>query len=207
MTDSQHENQRVSVPLILPLQSSRLTLRRLENGDLERFLMYRNDPNIACYQSWTGFTEAEALAFIEQHKVQEPARPGQWLQIGIALRESNLLIGDCGLHVHANDPRQATFGITLSRDHQSQGFATEALSALFDTLFGTLRLHRVIADTDPRNAPAWTLFERLGMRREADLKQSLWFKGNWVDEYIYAILHEEWVNHRTLEQWRLYPTK
>jgi len=162
--------------------------------------MYRNDPNVARYQSWTGFTEAEALAFIEQHQVQEPARPGRWLQIGIALRESNLLIGDCGLHVHANDPRQATFGITLSRDYQNQGFAAETLSTLFDTLFGTLKLHRIIADTDPRNAPAWTLFELLGMRREAHLKQSLWFKGSWVDEYIYAIRHEEWVNHRTLEQ-------
>ena len=34
------------------------------------------------------------------------------------------------------------------------------------------------------------------MRREAHHMQSLWFKGNWADEYIYAILREEWRRRR-----------
>jgi RimJ/RimL family protein N-acetyltransferase len=50
-----------------------------------------------------------------------------------------------------------------------------------------------VADTDPRNIASWTLLERLGMRREGHLRRSLWFKGQWVDEYLYGMLAEEWL--------------
>src|SRR4051812_26391685 len=123
---------------MLPLHSERLVLRRFADGDLERFVGYRNDPNVARYQSWNGCTRAEAGAFIEQQKTQEPGVPGEWLQIAIALCDSNVLVGDCGLKVHASDPRQATIGITLSPSGQRRGHATEALSTLFDGAFGSL---------------------------------------------------------------------
>ena len=95
-----------------------------------------------------------------------------------------------------NDVRQATIGVTLARSHQGFGFATEALSSLLDYLFFQLGLHRVSANTDPQNRPAWTLFERLGLRREAHLSQSLWFKGRWADEYLYTVLREDWIRYR-----------
>lgn len=182
---------------MLPIHTSRLVLRHLRGPDLETFLAYRNDPAVARYQSWESFNRAEATAFIARQGLQEPARPGQWLQIAIALRETDALIGDCALKVNRDDPRQATIGITVSRPSQGQGFATEALAALLDDLFLKLQLHRVVADTDPENDASWRLLERLGMRREAHLRQSLWFKGRWTDEYLYAVLEEEWARHRT----------
>jgi aminoglycoside 6'-N-acetyltransferase len=124
--------------------------------------------------------------------VQEIASPGQWLQIAIALKHTGQLVGDCALKVHAADERQATIGITLCRAFQGQGLATEALSALLDYLFLEAGLHRVQADTDPGNLRAWKLLERLGMRRETHSLQSLWFKGRWADEFVYAILWQEW---------------
>jgi RimJ/RimL family protein N-acetyltransferase len=55
-------------------------------------------------------------------------------------------------------------------------------------------LHRVIAITDCENAASVALLERLGLRREGHFLQNVWFKGTWGDEYLYAILHEEWQN-------------
>ena len=100
------------------------------------------------------------------------------------------------LAVHTPAARLVTVGITLVQPYQRQGFATEALSCLFDYLFTQRHLHRVVADTDPQNTPAWTLLEHLGMRREGHLLQSLWFKGRWADEYLYAMLREEWLTQR-----------
>ena len=77
-----------------------------------------------------------------------------------------------------------------------QGFAVEALSCLLECLFMRLELHRVVADTDVENAAAWRLMEQLGLRREGHLKQSLWFKGRWADEYLYAMRREEWLARR-----------
>ena len=34
--------------------------------------------------------------------------------------------------------------------------------------------------------------KRLGMRQEAHFKESLWFKGEWADDVVFAILAREW---------------
>ncbi|WP_256137867.1 GNAT family protein [Serratia quinivorans] len=36
------------------------------------------------------------------------------------------------------------------------------------------------------------MVERLGMRKEAHLRQNDRFNGEWGDELIYALLQEEW---------------
>ena len=181
---------------MLPLDSPRLVLRRFTNADLEPFLAYRNDPEVARWQGWNSFSLAEAKAFVATQQTKQIAKPGQWFQIAIVLRQTGLLIGDCALRIHKTDARQATLGITLCRSSHGQGFATEAISALLDYVFLERQVHRVQADTDPENEPAWKLLERLGMRREAHCRQSLWFKGRWADEYFYALLRPEWLKHR-----------
>jgi len=187
------------MPEILPLSTPRLILRRFMEKDAAAFLAYRNDPKIARYQSWEGCGAAEATEFVRRHGTQHFGVPGEWLQIAIALKESDDLIGDCAVRFHVPDARQATIGGTLTRRYQRRGFAVEALSKLLEGLFVGAGLHRVVADTDPENAAAWRLMEQLGMRREGHLKRSLWFKGRWADEYLYATLREEWMAKRPAE--------
>ena len=105
-----------------------------------------------------------------------------------------MLVGDCGLKLHESEPRHATVGITLAREHQRRGLASEGLSCLFDHLFSKTDVRRIVGDTDPENVASWRLLERLGMRREGHLRQNLWFKGRWADSYVYAILREEWLS-------------
>jgi RimJ/RimL family protein N-acetyltransferase len=175
-----------------PLHTPRLILRRFTADDAVPFLAYRTDPRIARYQSWESCDGDQAQEFVRHHALQKFGEPGEWLQIAVALAETNELIGDCAVRVHANDVRQATIGGSLARRYHRRGFAVEAFSGLLDTLFAHLQLHRVLADTDVANTAAWKLMEHMGLRREGHLKQSLWFKGRWVDEYLYAICRDEW---------------
>jgi RimJ/RimL family protein N-acetyltransferase len=46
-----------------------------------------------------------------------------------------------------------------------------------------------------RNEPSWRLMERLGMRREAHFRHHEFFKGEWADCFVYAMLAEEHRNH------------
>ena len=180
----------------LPLSSEHLVLRRFAGEDAGAFLRYRNDPEVACYQSWTNCSAAEAEEFIRTQQSLPEFAPGEWFQLAITMKSTNELVGDCGVRFHAPDARQAAIGVTLARAHQGRGFATEALSCLFDHLFRVGKLHRITVDTDVENIAMQRLAERLGMRREAHLRQSLWFKGRWADEYFYAILRDEWVARR-----------
>jgi RimJ/RimL family protein N-acetyltransferase len=53
-----------------------------------------------------------------------------------------------------------------------------------------------VAIADCRNAPSWALLERVGMRREGHFIENVWFKGGWADEYLYAVLKDEWLQKR-----------
>ena len=174
------------------LETARLLLRHFTDADLPAFMAYRKDPEVARYQSWEGISEAEARAFIQGQKELQPG-PGEGFQIAIELKETGALIGDCYFMIHEYDARQAEIGYTLSRAYQGRGFATEAVSSFLTYAFLAFDLHRIIAITDCENIASVALLERLGMRREGHFLQNVWFKGKWGDEYLYAILREEWL--------------
>lgn len=94
------------------------------------------------------------------------------------------------------DSRQGEIGFTLARRHQGKGFAFEAVSAFLEYAFTKLGLHRVVAITDCENAASIRLLERLEMRREGHFLQSIQNKGEWRDEFQYAILCGEWIQKR-----------
>jgi RimJ/RimL family protein N-acetyltransferase len=184
----------------ITLETPRLRLRRFVDADLPAFIAYRNDPAVAQFQSWEGITEPEAVAFVQEQKVVQPGAPGQGSQIAIELKESGRLIGDCAFKALEHDDRQAEIGFTLARAYQGRGYATEAVSSLLAYAFPAFELHRVVAIVDCRNAASVALLERLGMRREGHFLQNVWFKGAWGDEYLYAILKEEWLNSHAAKQ-------
>jgi RimJ/RimL family protein N-acetyltransferase len=178
------------------LRSDRLRLRRLQASDLADLCAYRRLPEVARYQSWQTFTAEDGVQLLQHQTHVQPDQPGTWLQLAIVRADTAALVGDCGLHCRADDPRQTELGITLAPAHQGRGFATEALSCVLDHLFGQLHKHRVTATTDADNRPAAELFTRLGFRREGHSIQNVWFKGRWGDEYHFALLRSEWEQRR-----------
>jgi RimJ/RimL family protein N-acetyltransferase len=178
------------------IESERLILRRFRDSDLAPFVAYRNDPEVARYQSWDSFDEQEARAFIREMASDQPGVPGEWFQFAVESKASGGLVGDCALQVDGQEPYRAELGFSLAREHQRKGYASEAVSRLLDYAFEELNLHRIVAIADCRNKPSWTLLERVGLRQEGHFHQSVWFKGEWSDEYLYAVLKDEWLEKR-----------
>jgi RimJ/RimL family protein N-acetyltransferase len=58
--------------------------------------------------------------------------------------------------------------------------------------FEQLGLHRLWAICDVRNAGSAGVLRKVGMRREAMLRQHLWGRDGWRDSYLYAMLADEW---------------
>ena len=85
-------------------------------------------------------------------------------------------------------------GYVLAREYWGKGYAREGCQALIGEAFrqGT---HRIYAECDPRNEASWRLLERLGMAREAHLRQNVYFWTDeqgfpqWKDTYVYALLN------------------
>ncbi|MCB0061806.1 MAG: GNAT family N-acetyltransferase, partial [Caldilineaceae bacterium] len=176
------------------LTTERTVTRRFTLADVPALHAIRTDPTVARFQSWDGTSEESIQRFIQSLQGIAPGTPGEWFQFAIASRATNELMGDCGLHVLAEDPRLGEIGYTLAQRFQGQGYATEAVSAILDYTFTTLKLHRLAAIVDVRNRGSIKLLERLGFRREGMTRGAFWNKGEWVDEYLYALLQSEWLN-------------
>lgn len=178
------------------LETERLRLRPFAEADLSPFLAYLNDPLVARYQTWESYTEQQARDVIEEQQNRVPGVAGQWFTFAVELKAAGVLIGHVALKML--DQQQAEIGFTFSRAHQGQGLACEAATCVLNYVFTKLALHRVIAIADCENEKSVALLSRLGMRREGHFIQNIWFKGKWGDEYLYAVLREEWLRKHNL---------
>ncbi|MEL7247947.1 MAG: GNAT family protein [Bacteroidota bacterium] len=172
-------------------ETSRLLLRPVVLTDKNAMFAYRSNAQANQYQAWVPKSMEEVEVFIKKQP-QAFNLPNTWFQLAIVHQESERMIGDLGVHFIGSQNKQVEIGFTLDKDYQRQGYATEAVTRLIDYLFGELGKHRITASIDPKNLSSITLVERLGWRKEAHFKESLYFKGEWVDDIIYAVLHWEW---------------
>jgi RimJ/RimL family protein N-acetyltransferase len=184
------------------IETERLTLRALRPEDGTAMFRYRSDPEVCRYQTWEPSSVAEIDEFIAGMTALEPDTPGTWYQIAICRRDTGQLMGDCGLRFPLGRNHETEFGISLAPEFHGRGYATEALEAVLSYLFDSLGKHRAFGSIDPRNHASLRLMERTGLRREAHFRESLWFKGEWADDVIYAILRREFEERKTRRQSR-----
>jgi RimJ/RimL family protein N-acetyltransferase len=178
--------------------TERLRLRPFQADDLEAFVAYRSEPEVARYQSWDGaYSMADAESFLGSQQGLAFGRPGEWLQLAIVDRVTGAVCGDCAVRVADDRPATAEIGVTLAPASQGKGVATEALTAVVAELFERHDMHRVFAEADDRNVPVLRLLERLGFRCEARLVEADWFKGEWSTLRVYAVLDREWHGTRS----------
>ncbi|HYO29274.1 MAG TPA: GNAT family protein, partial [Thermomicrobiales bacterium] len=110
----------------------------------------------------------------------------------VVVRETGTLVGDVMLWWRSAAHRQGEIGYVFHPDHAGRGYATEASRAAHRLGFEDLGLHRIAARCDARNGASARVMERLGMRREAHLRENEFVKGEWCDELVYALLEDEW---------------
>jgi RimJ/RimL family protein N-acetyltransferase len=121
---------------------------------------------------------------------------GQSLTLGVEVAETAELVGDVVLFWHSREHGGGELGYVFHPDVSGRGYATEAANALLRLGFDELGLHRIVARIDERNESSARLARRLGMRQEARLVHNEFFKGEWSTELDFAMLADEWPQHR-----------
>ncbi|MGH8852721.1 MAG: GNAT family N-acetyltransferase [Telluria sp.] len=173
------------------LTTNRLTLRPLTLDDAHDLFAVFSDPAVVRYwsaASWTSVANAEAsiehalACYREQSEVR----------FGIELAETGVLIGTVNLHQPFPQNRRCEIGYALGSPYWGKGYATEALAAALDYGFHELRLNRVEADIDPRNAASAAVLERMGFRKEGYMPQRWFVHGEMADTVNYGLLRSYW---------------
>lgn len=168
----------------LPLTGDRVVLRRFAATDLQDFQRYRHDPQVGQYQGWTPMDDTDARRFIETMATAPLFVRGEWVQVAIAERSTDGIVGDVGLHLDVTGT-EAEIGFSMAPAAQGRGLATEAVRMALAWLFASTEVARVVAITDSRNVPSIRLLERLGMQRVQTVAAT--FRGEACTEHRYSI--------------------
>ena len=173
------------------LDSQRLRLRPLREGDVEDVFGVFGDPDVMRYWSTPVFREhAQAERLIAE--VRQGFATRTFVQWGIARREDDVVLGTCSLFRIEPVHRRAEIGFALRRLDWGRGLASEAVATAIEFAFGPLDLIRLEADVDPRNDRSIRLLERLGFEREGYLRNRYVVSGEIQDTVFLGLLREAW---------------
>lgn len=91
----------------------------------------------------------------------------------------------------------AEVGYALSTLYQSRGLMTDAVNQLLGDLFANTLLERVEARCAIENTGSQRVLEKNGFLREGLLKGYFKLRGKRVDNYLYALLREDYYSRMT----------
>ena len=178
----------------LPIATDRLLLRSFRPGDEDDVFAYRSVPDVVRYIPGEPKTREQVEDLVAERatagRVDDTSRI-----LTLAVELDGRVVGDVLIHLDGldgADGRQAEIGWVFTPDVQGRGYATESARALVRAAFEELGVHRVWAQLEPVNTASARICERLGMRREALFSKASWFKGQWTDLAVYAVLEHEW---------------
>lgn len=180
------------------LETDRLLIRRFTPADWPDLHDYLAKESVVKYEPYGVFTESESKAEAQRRATD----PNFW---AVWHKQAHKVIGNVYLAEQNNGTWE--LGYVFNSDFQGCGFATEAVSALVDTVFAANNARRIIAKCNPLNERSWRLLERLGFHRERHLVKNIYFKfdddGNpiWSDTFEYVLLATEWNDLGMATEW------
>lgn len=172
----------------LAIRSSRLYLRPVQDEDWWDLYRCISEPGAIKYEK--PLTDEQRRKWVNR----SISSKAYWV---VCLAETNSVIGN--IYLGEGEQDNWELGYMLESKYQHHGYATEALTALIGWAFEATGAHRIFAFCNAENTVSWQLLDRLGFRREGNIKQNIYYHQShdgtplWQDTLIYAVLRNEWL--------------
>ena len=189
------QNDRMNSDTLPRITTPRVVLRWISEDDIDGLYEVFSDPQVMRYWSSGPLENREAAAAL-QREIAAGNENNTMFKWGLALRDSDRVIGTTTLFNLSLENGRAELGYAMGRAHWGKGFMNEALHALLSHGFDVMNLRRVEADVDPRNGASIRTLERLGFQREGFLRERWHVNGEIQDAIFYGLLRREWALHK-----------
>ena len=152
------------------LVGERLQLRAEEPEDMELLYTMENDPETWDVSNFNvPYSKYVLRQYIENSQCDVFA--DRQLRLMIACRDSGLVVGTLDITDYNPLHARGEVGISIRREFQGQGYATEALGLLCDYAFGFLHLKQLVAHVAVDNEASLRLFSACGFVKCGVLKE------------------------------------
>ncbi|MCB8942908.1 MAG: GNAT family N-acetyltransferase [Ardenticatenaceae bacterium] len=174
------------------LETERCVLREIQMADAEAVFACFNDDEVTRYYDQPTFTDVEQAEKLILH-MRQGFRDRRSIRWGIARKEDNWLMGTCGYNGWNRAAHKTAVGYELAQPYWQQGIMTEVLTAVLAFGFQRMKLNRVEALVMPGNVGSEKVLAKLGFQREGLLRQYAYFKEQYYDLQMFALLKAEWL--------------
>nr|WP_321452599.1 GNAT family N-acetyltransferase [uncultured Carboxylicivirga sp.] len=182
----------MSNPNLPDFETERLILSEISLKDLEELHQLNSIPEVDEFNTLgipetISDTEKHLISIIEGHN-KVPRSGYTWK---ITLKDTNEFIGYAGLFLSNNKFRLGEIYYKLHPQYWGFGYATELAKRLVWVGFEKFNLHKVEAGVATQNVKSIRVLEKIGMTREGLRRKILPIRGEWVDNYHYAIVESD----------------
>jgi len=173
-------------------EGKRIRIRKLRPSDAES--IYENARDVEIYR-WAisiprPYPRAEADRLIR--KASYYLKRGKRYAFGIALKDSDRVIGIVDLFKVDFENKDAELGYWIGKKYRGKGLMSEAVELMLNFGFTKLKLHRIHANVFEGNTASEKVLKRHGFIYEGLSRESRFKCGKWQNELRYALLKKHW---------------
>lgn len=174
------------------LHTKRLYIRELELKDIGNTHILHSLPEIDEFNT-LGIPDSidETTELVHRWLTEKKQIPKTHFVFVIQLKETKTFLGLIGLKLGKLNYKIAEIWYKIHKDFWRKGFTTEAVTTLLKFGFEELKLHRIEAGCAVENIASIKVLEKVGMSREGMKRKILPIRGEWKDNYFYAILEDD----------------
>ncbi len=174
----------------IKLTTERLFLREVRKSDWKAVHEYAIDPIVCKFMPWGPNTEEDTKNYIKRAMNFRKEVPRTTFELAIILKSNQKRIGGCCIVISDVGNKQGWIGYCLNKNFWQQGYVTEAAVKLLEFGFEKLKLHRIFATCDTKNIGSARVLEKIGMRREGQMREHKLIRKKWRDSFLYAVINK-----------------
>lgn len=171
------------------LETERLVLRRTVLDDAKDYFFLRSSPEAMkhiCKPLHTSIEDTKNMIY----KINEMISFNDGISWSVCLKTDNKMIGSVSFHRIEKEHYRAEIGYMLHPDYWRQGIVSEAVEAIINYGFNTLKFHSIEAHIDPTNIGSEKILEKFKFVKEAYFKENYFYNGQFLDTAVYSLLRK-----------------
>ena len=174
------------------LETDRLKFRAIKKADFNDIYEYSSNPQTSQYLLWSPHNSLEYTKhFIDI--ILAKYKCGDYHDWAIVLKENKKMIGTCGFTRIDEYNKTAEIGYVLNPQYWGMGLATEAAKRVLQFAFEELDMNRVEARFLFGNEASLKVMNKIGMKFEGYIRESLLVKGKYKTVGVSSILKREYL--------------
>lgn len=176
----------------MEFESKRLYFKEVESSDLEDIHHLHSNTKVEQF-STLGIPSdlSQTKERIDEMIKEQYNNKRKLYNWKVLLKDTNEFAGLAGLSLSLDKFKLGEIYYELHPDYWSKGFGTEISKQLIKIGFENFKLHKVEAGVATENVNSIRILEKCGMTREGLRRKILPIRGEWKDNYHYAIVEDD----------------